>query len=251
MITEVEGNKKKPFCALTIIGDCLLALNNFSSAIGNGERWTITTIKLCKNLNSQTVNINLNIAFLILKSCFTSFNHLFSIQALIEGKLEFPFSFCSKEIQVFTKCSTFYPKKWTKRGLVRRSLREEKNVAKTFLSFWSFLRRGEQKGMYFPKRRMYFQKKELCYKIFEREEECSEISKNDNDNDYYYNTLVRRSSRKRKNLAKFPMAKLWCFACEENDILQNFLWTALKTQGVHLSKSSTKSFTLTLKLRDE
>ena len=162
MITEVEGNKKKPFCALTIIGDCLLALNNFSSAIGNGERWTITTIKLCKNLNSQTVNINLNIAFLILKSCFTSFNHLFSIQALIEGKLKFSFSFCSKEIQVFTKCSTFYPKKWTKRGLVRRSLREEKNVAKTFLSFWSFLRRGEQKGMYFPKRRMYFFKNERC-----------------------------------------------------------------------------------------
>ena len=162
LITEVEGNKKKPFCALTIIGDCLLALNNFSSAIGNGERWTITTIKLCKNLNSQTVNINLNIAFLILKSCFTSFNHLFSIQALIEGKLKISFSFCSKEIQVFTKCSTFYPKKWTKRGLVRRSLREEKNVAKTFLSFWSFLRRGEQKGMYFPKRRMYFFKNERC-----------------------------------------------------------------------------------------
>ena len=172
MITEVEGNKKKPFCALTIIGDCLLALNNFSSAIGNGERWTITTIKLCKNLNSQTVNINLNIAFLILKSCFTSFNHLFSIQALIEGKLKISFSFCSKEIQVFTKCSTFYPKKWTKRGLVRRSLREEKNVAKTFLSFWSFLRRGDQKGMYFSKRRMYLSKM----------------------------SLVRRSLRKKKNV---------------------------------------------------
>ena len=72
MITEVEGNKKKPFCALTIIGDCLLALNNFSSAIGNGERWTITKIKLCKNLNSQTVN-NSPIY------CFSHFKILFYI----------------------------------------------------------------------------------------------------------------------------------------------------------------------------
>ena len=160
MITEVEGNKKKPFCALTIIGDCLLALNNFSSAIGNGERWTITTIKLCKNLNSQTVNINLNIAFLILKSCFTSFNHLFSIQALIEGKLKFSFSFCSKEIQVFTKCSTFYPKKWTKRGLVRRSLREEKNVAKAFFIFLIFFcEEVNKKECIFQKEECIFKKK--------------------------------------------------------------------------------------------
>ena len=162
MITEVEGNKKKPFCALTIIGDCLLALNNFSSAIGNGERWTITTIKLCKNLNSQTVNINLNIAFLILKSCFTSFNHLFSIQALIEGKLKFSFSFCSKEIQVFTKCSTFYPKKWTKRGLVRRSLREEKNVAKTFFIFLIFFAKRWTKRNVFSKKKNVFVKNEPC-----------------------------------------------------------------------------------------
>ena len=74
-------------------------------------------------------------------------------------------------------------------SVVRRSLRKKKKV--------------------FSKKKNEFSKKnELCYRILEREEECSEISKNDNDNIYYCNILVRRSSRKRKNLTKFPMAKL-------------------------------------------
>ena len=128
-------------------------------------------------------------------------NHLFSIQALIEGKLKISFSFCSKEIQVFTKCSTFYPKKWTKRGLVRRSLREEKNVAKTFLSFWSFLRRGEQKGMYFPKRRMYFKKWALLEDPWERRRRYFPKRRM---NFQKKTSFVIGSSREKKNVAKFP-----------------------------------------------
>ena len=170
--------QKEPFLRLDHYWWLFISLEQLFKCHWQWGRWTITTIKLCKNLNSQTVNINLNIAFLILKSCFTSFNHLFSIQALIEGKLKFSFSFCSKEIQVFTKCSTFYPKKWTKRGLVRRSLREEKNVARTFLSFWSFLRRGEQKGMYFPKRRMYFSKMSLVRRSLRKKKKVFSKKKN-------------------------------------------------------------------------
>ena len=78
---------------------------------------------------------------------------------------------------------------------------------KPFYLFDLFYEEVNKKECIFQKEECILKKEEPCYKILAREEESSEISKNDNDNDYYC-TLVSRSSRKRKNLAKFPMAKL-------------------------------------------